>query len=431
MTENQGAQIRRRSLFAVFLTIFLDLVGFGMFIPILVTVASDLGAGPAGAAAINTWHSIGTLLSVVVLGRLSDRFGRKPVLIATIALSAATQLATGYAGTLGVLVAMRFLAGVAAGNISVAQACITDVTPPSRRASSMAIIGIAFGAGFALGPALGALISRWAGDHFLPAVGWTSFALNIINLVFVSRRLVETHPKLRSAAVHSALTEDPIEITTPSSRAEATGSSNPTQAPLGLVGDFAKLVQVRPLRILFLMQFLQVFGFVGLETVLPLVLRDDYGFDKRHTYDAFVILGLAVLLCNGLLARRLLLRISENTAIKYGQFLLCAGIAAVHLVAPNAFPLYAALTVIACGTSFTNPAISSLTSKLCPREQLGMTFGALQFVGTAARILGPLGMGVLYEMTGGSRSLWGTVVFIALASLIAWRLPRSTGTQTP
>jgi MFS family permease len=412
--------LRKRSLFAVFLTIFLDLVGFGMFIPVIVTIAADFGASPAEAASINTWHSIGTLASVIVLGRLSDRFGRKPVLIATVALSAVTQLMTGYAGSLMALVVLRFLAGAAAGNISVAQACISDLTDPRKRASAMAIIGIAFGGGFAIGPALGALISRWAGDDLLLAIGWTSFLLNAVNLVFVSRMLVETHPGLTPSPERTA-------------HANTSTGANPAPftAARSIFGDFAGLFGSRPLRILFLMQFIQVFGFVGLETILPIVLKDAYGFSKSQTYDAFVVMGLAVLLFNGLVVRRLLGKLDERHAIKAGQLLLCIGIAAVHLAAPLPMGLYGALIVIACGTAFTNPAVSSLTSKLCQPEQLGMTFGALQLVATSARILGPLFMGGVYEFTAGSKSLWFTVGLIGLASATAWLLPKTKKQETP
>jgi DHA1 family tetracycline resistance protein-like MFS transporter len=401
---------RLRALWAVFLTIFLDLVGFGMFIPILVTLASDFGATPAAAASINTWHSLGTLLAVFLLGRLSDRWGRKPVLMVTIAVSALAQLATGYAGSMAALMVARFVAGAAAGNISVAQACISDLTPPEKRASSMALIGLAFGGGFAIGPALGALISRWAGDDYLLALGWVAFALNFINLVFVSRMLRETHPKWQGAS-RPKKPESPAEI------------GEPVSGP-SMFRDFSALARQPALRILFAMQLLQVFGFVGLETVLPLVLRDGYGFDKSQTFDAFVILGMAVLFCNGVLARKLLLYWDERHAIKAGQYLLCAGIAGVHLAAPQALPLYLALSFIACGTAFSNPAISSLTSKLCPPEQVGMTFGALQMVSTTGRILGPVAMGFVYQSAGGLQSLWATVVLIGLASLLAWRLPQ-------
>jgi DHA1 family tetracycline resistance protein-like MFS transporter len=411
--------LRRRSLFAIFLTIFLDLVGFGMFIPVLITVAKDLGASAAEAASINTWYSIGTLLSVFFLGRMSDQLGRKKLLIATIAVSAVAHLATGYASNFYLLLAVRFLAGAAAGNISIAQACIADITAPKRRASAMALIGIAFGGGFAVGPALGAVISRFAGSDFMPAIGWTAFALNVINLVFVSKFLIETHPRFASAEMQREKLQegDTAAVSSANSGADSRPGST-------IISDFIVLARSPALRITFLMQFLQVFGFVGLETILPLVLLDRYHFNTTQTYDAFVVLGIAVLLINGFIARPILNHIDERIGVKIGQLCLCLGIGGIHLVAPLSSGLYLMLILVACGTSFSNPSVSSLTSKLCPPEQLGMSFGALQVVGAGARILGPISMGLLYHAAGGSRSLWVTVSLIGLASLASFFIPK-------
>jgi MFS transporter, DHA1 family, tetracycline resistance protein len=413
--------LRRRSLFAIFLTIFLDLVGFGMFIPVLITVAKDLGASAAEASSINTWYSIGTLLSVFFLGRMSDRLGRKKLLIATIAVSAVAHLATGYASNFYLLLAVRFLAGAAAGNISIAQACIADITAPKRRASAMALIGIAFGGGFAVGPALGALISRFAGSEFMPAIGWTAFALNLINLIFVSRFLNETHPAFASTEMAQAKLDENDGANPTSSTVTSSSDSRPST---NILGDFVVLARSPALRITFLMQFLQVFGFVGLETILPLVLLDSYHFNTTQTYDAFVVLGIAVLLINGFIARPILNHIDERIGVKIGQLCLCLGIGGIHLVAPLSGGLYLMLILVACGTSFSNPSVSSLTSKLCPPEQLGMSFGALQVVGAGARILGPISMGLLYHAAGGSRSLWVTVSLIGLASLASFFIPK-------
>ncbi|RZA10641.1 MAG: MFS transporter, partial [Proteobacteria bacterium] len=181
--------LRKGTLLSVFLTIFLDLVGFGMLIPILPLIARDFGASDAQATALASIYSIGTLLAVGILGRWSDLFGRKKILMGTIVISLAAQLMTGFAPDYAVLVIARFIAGLASGNIAVAQACISDITSPKERGKSMALIGIAFGMGFALGPALGALISLFSEGHSLVAVSMVAAVLNFLNLVLVVRRL--------------------------------------------------------------------------------------------------------------------------------------------------------------------------------------------------------------------------------------------------
>ncbi|RZA24836.1 MAG: MFS transporter, partial [Proteobacteria bacterium] len=154
--------VRKGALLSVFTTIFLDLVGFGMLIPILPLIARDFGAGDAQATALASIYSVGTLLSVGMLGRWSDLFGRKKILTGTIIISLVAQVLTGLAPDYNLLIIARFIAGLASGNIAVAQACISDITTPQQRGKSMALIGIAFGLGFALGPALGALISMFS-----------------------------------------------------------------------------------------------------------------------------------------------------------------------------------------------------------------------------------------------------------------------------
>lgn len=431
-------KLRRRSLMAIFLTVFLDLVGFGMFIPVVVNVASEFGASAPQAASVNTWYSIGTLVSVILLGRLSDQWGRRRLLLFTVGLSALAHLATGFAPDFIWLVLVRFVAGGAAGNISVAQAAIADITSTTKRARSMVLIGIAFGGGFAIGPALGAGLARLAQGHVMPAIGLTAFVLNLLNLFVVSRMLPETHPRFSSGDVkkmQESLEQDdptPPKPEKDSSRDTAARTQHdPAPRPaererrsVPLFQDFLTLVRIPALRITFLMQFLQVFGFVGLETILPLVLRDAYAFSTVAIYDSFVILGISVLLINGVVARRALGVLDERIAVKLGQLFLCLGIAGVHLSAPSAGPLYASLVLVAAGTSFTNPSVSSLTSKLCPPESVGLSFGALQLVGASARILGPVAMGFLYKALGGSQSLWFTVALIGSASLFSFFIPR-------
>jgi DHA1 family tetracycline resistance protein-like MFS transporter len=430
-------KLRRRSLLAIFLTVFLDLVGFGMFIPVVVNVASMFGASPPEAASVNTWYSIGTLAAVMILGRLSDQWGRRKLLLLTVALSALAHLATGFAPNLFWLVVVRLIAGAAAGNISVAQAAIADITSAASRSKSMVIIGVAFGGGFAIGPALGAGLARLTEEHVMPAIGLTACALNLINLFVVSRLLPETHPRFASGSMKEMQTElnakeQPglhqqdvtAEVMDPTHTSPVNKRDPEPKSP-ALFQDFLTLVRIPALRITFLMQFLQVFGFVGLETILPIVLKDAYAFSTAAIYDSFVILGISVLAFNGLVTRKLLGILEERVAVKLGQLLLCVGIAGVHLSVPSPSPLYASLVLVAAGTSFTNPAVSSLTSKLCPPGSVGLSFGALQVVGATARILGPVAMGLLYKLLGGSQSLWFTVALIATASLFSFFIPKT------
>jgi MFS transporter, DHA1 family, tetracycline resistance protein len=194
-------KLRKNILGSVFLTIFLDLVGFGMLIPILPLIAREFGASDAGTTVLASLYSLATLLAVGILGRLSDQWGRRRLVIITIAVSCVAQVLTGLATSFWFLLGARFIAGLSSGNIAVVQASISDITNAKERGRSMALIGIAFGLGFALGPAFGALVSYFYPEQSLKVVAGCAALLNIFNLVFVARRLPETHRKFAKGEV--------------------------------------------------------------------------------------------------------------------------------------------------------------------------------------------------------------------------------------
>jgi DHA1 family tetracycline resistance protein-like MFS transporter len=403
-TTGPEKSIRRYTLVGVFLTIFLDLVGFGMFIPILPSVARALQANDAEAAFLSTLFSLGTLASVMVLGRISDSIGRRKVLLATLVLSIIAQAATAFALTLEsytFLACIRFLAGVAAGNISVAQAAVADITPPHERSRSMVIIGIAFGAGFAVGPALGAALSTLFPQNPLLAIAAAAVLLNLGNIFLLLTRFRETHK-------HFAPPEVQPLIDAANAQAPLAGERRPART------EFLSLLSRPYFKTVLLIQFLQVFGFVGVETILPMALTDAYAMTQVEVYQAFMFLGCAVLLMNGLISRPLLGRIGESKTLHLGQLALGFGILLIPWVAPQRSALYAALTCLALGSALANPALSGLVSRLSPQDRQGMAIGLAQTLSAGARILGPAFMGVLYQWLEGARSLYisGTLLLV-------------------
>ncbi|WP_141731779.1 MFS transporter [Oligoflexus tunisiensis] len=403
-------QIRKNVLGSVFLTIFLDLVGFGMFIPVIPLVARRFGASDSEAVAVASLYSLGTLLAVAILGRLSDRMGRKKLLLGTIAVSTVAQILTGLAQTYPVLLAVRFIAGMASGNISVAQACISDVTTPQERGRSMALIGIAFGLGFSFGPAIGALVSLFFPDHSLLGIGMAAAVLNVFNLVVVARRLPETHHGLCGPEMRELM--------------EHVKQSTVTKAQDKTSGvwwqDFRQIIQDKGFRIVLLLGFLQVFGFIGVESVLSLVLNDDYLItEQRQQYYAFMYVGFMLVLVNGGLTRPLIQRLGEVRTLNIGQFLLGLTMIGLPLVAPSLPLLYLFLFTLAAGSGFTNPSISSLTSRLAPQHMQGFALGTSQTLGALARIVGPATFGILYESMGGGRSLFVSAGLMLLGWLVA------------
>src|SRR5664279_3640901 len=187
--------MRKASLGTLFLTVFLDLVGFGLIIPFLPSMARDLGASDFGAAALAACYSLMQFIAVPLWGRLSDRVGRRPVLIWSIAASALGMVFLGLSQHLVTIFLARLWSGAATANIAVAQAYIADVTAPKDRAKGMGIIGMGFGLGFMIGPFIGGELGRFhviGHQGTLPA--FVSAALSIVNLIFALRYLPESLP---------------------------------------------------------------------------------------------------------------------------------------------------------------------------------------------------------------------------------------------
>ncbi len=405
----QLKKLRKRALSLVFFTIFLDLVGFGMFIPILPSIALSFEATAKDAAALSTYFSIGTALAVIVFGRLSDSFGRKKILVLTILLSAVAQLLTGFVGTYLWLAVMRFVAGIAAGNISVAQATIADVTIPKERGRSMVIVGLAFGAGFAVGPAIGALVARMAEGNELQALSVTAFILNVINLFLVASKLPETHHKFAQGTEMQLVIEDVR---------SNSAATLPTEGKKNFISDLRGLFRTPFFKVVILLQFLQIFGFSGIEVALPILLQQDFLLARKDIFDTFVIMGIMILFFNGYVTRKLLAKIGEIRTLNLGQLTLGIGILLLPLVAPSRSLMYLALTFVIAGTSFANPSLSALVSRLAPQEKQGLSFGSSQAIGTTARIFGPLFIGYLYSDFGGIQSLYVSSALMILGCFV-------------
>jgi MFS family permease len=167
----------RRSLAILFIVVFIDLLGFGMVIPVMALYAKHLGAPEATIGWLSTGYSAMQFLFAPIWGRLSDRVGRRPMLLVSIAMTSVAFAIYGFADSFAVLLASRLFAGVATANIGIAQAYVADVTPPEGRARGMGLIGAAFGLGFVLGPALSGLLAR----HSLALPGFAAAALAAAN----------------------------------------------------------------------------------------------------------------------------------------------------------------------------------------------------------------------------------------------------------
>jgi MFS family permease len=375
---------RRRALPVLFSVVVVDLVGFGIAIPVLPFLARDLGASGVELGLILTAYAAAQLVCAPLWGRLSDRAGRRRVMLCTIAGTAAALLWLGLAGSLLAMFAARFLAGAFAANVSVAAAYITDVTDESERTRYMGMLGACFGVGFVLGPAIGGLLSRFG--HGAPMLA--AAALSALNLAYA-------FVVLREPARHAS-------------------GGGPR------VGRFETLTDPR-VRLICLLNLAFSVAVVQLETVFAFFMQDRFGYDALHV--ALIFIGMAVLMggIQGGGMKALAERASERTLARSGALVLGLSIAAIPL-APTVAILLAPLACSAVGRAVLQPSLMSLVSLEARPEHRGVVLGTFQSAASLGRVLGPVAAGLLYDASAGAPFWFATLLLVGLW-LLGRRLP--------
>jgi multidrug resistance protein len=380
----------------VFATILIDFIGFSVLIPVLPLFAERLGASPFQVALILTVYALAQLLFLPAWGWVSDRVGRRPVILISLFGTVCSFVLLAFADSIGMIYAARVLAGFFAASIGTAQAVVTDVTSPSERARGMGIIGAAFGAGMIVGPMLGGLTAELHDKAPFYAVA----LLATLNFIVAWFRLPESRPPQRRSPDWSELRHSFI----------------PT--PVRLV------MAVHDRRIgLFLYLFFQVFtAFAVLEALITLYMGDEYGATPLDVGLLFAWIGVVLVLTQGVLLRRLVNYAGETRLVVVGLTAMGVGLAAMAFV-PSYGWFYAVGTVIAFGNGITFPSFTSLYSKACEAENAGELLGQGQAMATTGRIIGPTIGGLLMEHWFPSAPflLAGAMMFLSLAMFGAFR----------
>jgi len=390
---------------AIFLTVFVDLVGFGIIVPLLPFYAEHFHASPETVTLLMAIYSLMQFFSAPLWGALSDRHGRKPMLLASLLGIGLSYLWLAFAHSLWALFAARALAGIMAGNIAAAQAYVADVTPPEKRAQGMGLIGAAFGLGFILGPAIGGLLGGEdpTAPRFL-GPGLAAAGLSFLALIFAVVALKESlDPAHRTVAGHRPLSRF---------SALAAGLGDPQ------------------LRLTVILLFLVTFVFAGMEATFALWSERAFGWGPAQNGYVFAYTGILAALVQGGLIRRLAARFGESHLVLQGAVALGLGLLAIPFV-HSLIPLLVAMALLAYGAGVSNPALSSLISLRSPDEARGATLGISQAATSLARILGPALAGLAFGGFGrGGPFLAGAVVMLGVL-LLALRLPgrRPEGVQ--
>jgi DHA1 family tetracycline resistance protein-like MFS transporter len=338
--------------------VFIDLVGFGIVIPILPLYAEMFGPSPMVFGLLMASYSAMQFVSSPILGRLSDHFGRKPVLLVSLVGTAVGYVMFAFAGSLAVLFASRILDGISGGNISTAQAVIADITDEKDRAKGMGIIGAAFGLGFILGPGIAALlvdIAPWLPGMAAAVTSMVAFLLVLFVL-----------PETLDESTRTKARRHPFTI----------GSLRQALGAHPLVG------------LCFAIVLLVIFAFSNFETTFAQFATSRLALGMSQIGWVFVFAGVLGAVVQGGLVGRLAVRFGEARLMVVGAVLACLGAGAVPYTS-SLVSLLPVLAVLALGQGLVSPSLSSLTSKLVHPDEVGGVMGVYQSFSSLGRILGP------------------------------------------
>ncbi len=390
-----------RRLWVIYLTIFLDLVGFGLVIPAAPYYAESYGANDAQVVWLMGVYSLMQFLLIPVWGRVSDRVGRRPVLLLGTAGAAVGLTLFGAATSLAWLFFARALHGAMTANISTATAYIVDATEPDLRSKAMGLVGAAFGLGFVIGPLAGGLLSTFGASLGLgySLVGYGGAALSVINFIVTALYLPES------------LTDDKRQL-----------ASRPERL-------WRRAFSEQPRRSLLLVSFVTIFAFANMTSTYALLTMERFDWrgpeGARNNGWVFFGLGLIAILIQGGMMGRLARRFGERKLVVAGLTCLAAGMVVMGLGRGVTLVL-AGAALLGVGNSLSTAPLNSLVSFTTDESEQGAIFGVKSSLGALGRFAGPLLAGVLYEKTGSSTPyLFGASLLVVALLIFAQQYAHS------
>lgn len=384
----------RPGLGPVLLTVLLDLLGFGLVIPLLSFYAETFGATALQVTALMASYSVAQFLCAPAWGSLSDRIGRRPVMLISVAGTVVALAAFASSSALWMLFLCRTLHGMFAANIGAAQAYVADVTAPEDRARGMGLIGASFGIGFTLGPVVGGGLYYLSGDLTVPI--WFAAGLSAVNLLWALLRLPESR------------------------RPDSAPARRRTLDPRVLFRTLAHPV----VGMVVLLAFTQTFAFSMLEATFALVAEHVWSMTAGTVGGLFGGIGIVGIVVQGGLIGRLAKRFGEATLLLVGYVFTATGMGLLAATAPDRLWLLdgwagivGGCACIAVGTSLSNPSLMSLVSRGTAADEQGSVLGVSQSLSALARALAPVTGGALYSgwFRGGA---FAAASLMMLASLL-------------
>ncbi|VAW02210.1 Uncharacterized MFS-type transporter [hydrothermal vent metagenome] len=378
----------------LFFIILLDMAGFGILLPSVMFVLQNMGAGPGYATLIVAMYSIGQFIAGPIWGQLSDRVGRKPILLISMGGAFFAYLLMVVAETPEMILLSRLLAGLMAGNIATAYAAVADLTSPENRAKGMGVLGAAFGLGFVVGPAIGGFLGGATPETatiFYPSIASAIMALAALlaTLFFFKESLSREHrEELKSKPKISRL-------------------------------DALRKVLLHPILLRFcIFTFMVSLTAALMEPVLPLLVGNRYGWGPLNMGYIFILVGLVIAAVQGGLVGRIARTFGEKNMVKIAMGLLITGLLLI-IYTPISYGVILGLCFTGVGTTLFTTGITSLASHRAQPTERGLVMGVVQSMQSFGRSVGPLFAGSLFAFWEGLPYLAGVaLIIIALGWMI-------------
>jgi DHA1 family tetracycline resistance protein-like MFS transporter len=396
-TSSAGSRV------VLFFTVFIHLLGFGIIIPLLPYYAEHFGASGLTVGLLTTSFSLAQFLFAPIWGRLSDRIGRRPVLLGSLILTGVSYLVFAVSTSLPMLFLSRIFAGIAGATLSTAQAYIADTTTAENRTKGMGMIGAAFGMGFIFGPAMGGVLSKWG--FSVPA--YAAAGLATAAFVFALVKLRESLPpeERRAAALRRE---------NAATFREALG-----RPVVGLV---------------LALFFTTTLCFSGMEAILALFCERFFKWGPHQIGYLFAYVGVVAAVMQAGIVGALAKRFGERALVRAGLLLMGAAFITAGIVPPLTVhdpshvalgilaTFFAVMGVIAIGSGLTTPSLSSLVSLATPPDEQGGILGVYQSLGSLGRAAGPFLGGLLFDVISPGAPLWIAGTVMVIASFVASRI---------
>ena len=378
------------ALLFILTTVFIDMLGLGILIPVIPYIVRQFNESAFTVGLLSMSFALFQFFAAPILGRLSDRYGRRPLLLFSLFGSAVGYILFGFARSLAMLFTSRIVDGISGGNVSIAQAYIADVTEPKDRSRNFGLVGAAFALGFIIGPAIGGALSHYWG---LSAPAYFAGALAFANTLFGFFVLPETRPAAKRTRASLTLR-----------------SLNP-------IGSVVRGMQHEHVGAVFLAIFAFNVAFSGLQSNFSLFTLARFNWGPQQNAMLFSVIGISGALTQGVIMRRVVKTFRDQSIATVGLWLQAGAYMFIAFVW-TPWMVFLGSAVMALGVGITNPTLSGIVSNSVSDQEQGVTLGTVQSVAALTRIVGPLWAGFVFDWLGPGAPYWSGSIMIAIAAVL-------------